>query len=210
MAEKFASLRDWVEPAHPGIVNLRDDLVSIYTVIKERYQEQLDQAFDRVSRQIGFVVTTTIPAVLEMGEGGALKGVHMGTENLKGTLFERELQAVFARTEGAPWKVAAGSYQLYLLWYNALRLKLGTAWVEPAHFTVSQLGAAQAQAERVRPEVLEPAHWFDAGAAIAVSDRVLIEAINTVYTDLRLADRVALTRKLVRPEVLEPAHFRKE
>jgi hypothetical protein len=46
--------------------------------------------------------------------------------------------------------------------------------------------------------------------AIAASDRILIEAIDTVYPDLRLAERVSLTRKLVRPEVMEPAHFRKE
>jgi hypothetical protein len=207
MAEKsYGSLRDWIEPAHPSIVKLRDDLVSIYTVIRERYQAQLDQAFDRVSRQIGFVVTTTIPVVLEVGEGGRTARIQMDGEHLKDTIFEKELSAVFR--EPGPWKVAAGSYQLYLLWSDALRLKLGTAWVEPAHFTVPQLGP-QIEAARVRPEVLEPAHWFDPGAAIAVNDRVLIEAIDTVYPELRLADRVALTRKLVRPEVIEPAHFRK-
>jgi len=211
MAEKtYASLRDWVEPAHPGIVQLRDDLVSIYTMIRDKYQAQLDEAFDRVSRQIGFVVTTTIPVVFEIAEGGRLKSINMGAEHLNGTLFHRELTPVFQKADGAPWKVAAGNYQLYLLWYNALRLKLGTAWLEPAHPTVARFGVAQVEAARVRPEVMEPAHWFDAGAAISVNDRLLIEAIDTVYSDLRLADRVALTRKLVRPEVMEPAHFRKE
>ena len=211
MAERnYASLRDFVEPAHPGIVQLLDDLVSIYKVIRDQYQTQVDEAFDRVSRQIGFVVTTTIPVVFEMAEGGKLKRINMGASHLKDTLFERELSAVFTKADSVPWKVAAGNYQLYLLWHNALRLKLGTAWLEPAHFAVSQLGAQQVQAARVPPEVLEPAHWFDSGVAIAVSDRLLIEAIDMVYPDLRLADRVALTRKLVRPEVMEPAHFRKE
>jgi len=213
MAEKYASLRDWVEPAHPGIVQLLDDLVNIYTVVREQYQAPLDEAFDRVSRQIGFVVTTTIPVVFEIAENGRLKNVKMGAEHLNGTLFHKELPAVFtAKPNPAPWKVAPGDYQLYLLWYSALRLKLGTAWLEPAHPTVSRFAASK-EALRVRPEVMEPAHWFDPGAAIAVSDRLLIEAIDNVYPDLRLADRVALTRKLVRPEVMEPAHppyFRKE
>jgi hypothetical protein len=215
MAEKtFASLRDWVEPAHPGVVQLLDDLVSIYTVIRDQYQAQVDEAFDRVSKQIGFVVTTTIPVVFEIAEGGRLKNINMGAEHLKDTLFHRELPAVFkASPQPQPWKVAPGNYQLYLLWRSALRLKLGTAWLEPAHPTVSRFGAAQVEAERVRPEVMEPAHWFDSGVAIAVNDRLLIEAIDTVYPELRLAERVAFTRRLVRPEVQEPAHppqFRKE
>jgi hypothetical protein len=215
MADKtFASLRDWVEPAHPGVVQLLDDLVSIYTVIQEQYQEQLDEAFDRVSRLIGFVVTTTVPVVFEIAEDGRLKNIKMGSENLNDTLFQRELTAVFKTgPDPVPWKVAPGNYQLYLLWHAALRLKLGTAWLEPAHPTASRLGAVQAETVRIPPEVMEPAHWFDAGAAIAVNDRLLIEAIDTVYPDLRLAERISLTRKLVRPEVKEPAHppqFRQE
>jgi hypothetical protein len=212
MAERnFASLRDFVEPAHPGVVQFLGDLVSIYTVIRDQFQTQLDQAFDRASKQIGFVVTTTLPVVFEIGEGSKLKGIKMGAEHLIGTIFDRELSAVFANNPNpSPWKAGPGSYQLYLLWHAALRLKLGTAWLEPAHPALSQLGARQVQAGRVPPEVLEPAHWFDAGVAIAASDRILIEAIDTVYPDLRLAERVSLTRKLVRPEVMEPAHFRKE
>jgi hypothetical protein len=208
MAEKnFASLRDWVEPAHPGIVQLLDDLVSIYTAIRAQYQAQIDDAFDSISRQIGFVVATTVPVVFEIAEGGRLKNINMGAEHLKDTLFHRELTAVFkSNPDPVPWKVAPGNYQIYLLWQGALRLKLGTAWLEPAHPTISRLGVAQAEFGRVPPEVLEPAHWFDSGVAIGVNDRILIEAIDTVYPELRLAERVAFTRRLVRPEVQEPAH----
>jgi len=212
MAEiNFTNLRDWIEPGHPGIVQLLDDLVSVYTIIRDQYQAQLDEAFDRVSRQIGFVVTTTIPVVLEIGEGGTLKRINMGAEHLKDTLFDRELSAVFANNpDPVPWKVAAGNYQLYLFWHTALRLKLGSAWMEPAHPPFSQQGARQVQAARVPHEVMEKVHWFDAGVAIEASDRILIEAIDRVYPDLRLADRIALTRKLVRPEVQERVHFRQE
>jgi len=211
MAEKtFASLRDWVEPAHPGVVVLLDDLVSIYTTIRDQYQAQVDEAFDRVSRQVGFVVTTTLPVVFEITEGGKLN-FKMGAEHLTGTLFHNELSKLFpAQSE---FKVKTGTYHLYLLWRSALRRKLGTAWLEPAHPTTQRLAAAQAEFGRVPPEVLEPAHWFTSGVAISVNDRVLIEAIDTVYPELRLAERVAFSRRLVRPEVQEPAHppqFRKE
>src|ERR1017187_426799 len=155
MAERnYASLRDFVEPAHPGIVQLLDDLVSIYKVIRDQYQTQVDEAFDRVSRQIGFVVTTTIPVVFEMAEGGKLKRINMGASHLKDTLFERELSAVFTKADSVPWKVAAGNYQLYLLWHNALRLKLGTAWLEP--------GSAQypsSEPSRSRLRVFHPRSW---------------------------------------------------
>ena len=208
MAERrFPSLRDWVEPAHPVQVQLGENLVSIYTLIRGQYQERIDKAFDIVSRQIGFVVATTLPVTLEIA-GGKHAPLKMGAEHLKGTLFDKALSEVFS--EPAPWKAPDGTYQLYLLWFNALRLKLGTAWMEPAHLVASQFSVAEAEALRVPPEVLEPAHWFEAGAAISVSDRLLIEAIDTVYPELHLVNRVALTRKLVRPEVKEPAHFRQE
>ncbi len=46
---------------------------------------------------------------------------------------------------------------------------------------------------------------------MAVEDAVLIEAIDKVYPELRLVDRVASIRKTlskVGPGVREPAHFR--
>ncbi|MGO9975927.1 MAG: hypothetical protein ACLP01_24600 [Solirubrobacteraceae bacterium] len=63
----------------------------------------------------------------------------------------------------------------------------------------------------MRPEVLEPAHWFDPGVAIGVEDAVVISAIDEVYPELRLAERIAADRLALRqipPEVKEPAHFR--
>ena len=132
MAERrVVGLRDWIEPAHPGQVQLRDDLVSIYTQIREQYQDAIDDAFDAVSRQIGFVVATTIPAVLEIGADKKLAPLKMGADHLRGTLFERALSDVFLKPTPIPWKAASGTYNLYLLWYGALKLKLGTAWLEP-------------------------------------------------------------------------------
>ena len=72
------------------VIKLFDDLVAIYRFVKDTYQKDVDAAFDRASQQIGFVVTTTVPVMLEVGEGGALKSLSMGSECLKGTALEKE------------------------------------------------------------------------------------------------------------------------
>jgi hypothetical protein len=219
--ERFRFPRDWVEPAHPVAIKLHDDLTAIYKYIRERYQKEIDAAFDDISRQIGFVVTTTVPVVLEMGEEGAVKSVGVGARNLQGTLFEKIPTLL---SLGDPIPARAGSYYLYLIWFEALKLKLRTDWVEPAHFrrpgqlgtiqpgAVSGLTRAETGAARVRPEVMEPAHWFDPGLALAGEEAVLISVIDDVYPELRLMDRVVAVREAariqVRPEVKEPAHFR--
>jgi hypothetical protein len=46
----------------------------------------------------------------------------------------------------------------------------------------------------VRPEVREPAHWFDPRIAIAPEEAVLISVIDKVYPELRLMDRIASFR----------------
>lgn len=217
MTEKeFARVRDWVEPAHPMVVKLYDDLLAIYTHIREKYQTEVDKAFDRVSRQIGFVVTTTVPVVFEVGDKGIVKRISMGAEHLQDTLFDRELTTALKKLMGHPIPlVSAGTYKLYLLWFEALKLKLRTDWMEPAHFRMQRF-VSRIRPElvaRVRPEVREPAHWFDPGTAIAAEEAVLISVIDEVYPELRLADRIAsyreVLRRQVRPEVREPAHFRR-
>ena len=58
--------------------------------MRER-QDQIDAAFDRVAAQIGFVVTTTLPVRVEVGEEGAIKKCHFDGEALRGTIFDKEL-----------------------------------------------------------------------------------------------------------------------
>jgi hypothetical protein len=216
--EKFVKIRDWVEPAHPAVVKLRDDLVEIYKYIREKYQEGIDAAFDRVSRQIGFVVTTTLPVILEVGEGGVVKSITMGAEHLKGTLFDKELSGGLKSFAGSKiGTLATGTYKLNLIWFDALRLKLRTEWMEPAHFRTGGFAGG------IRPEMAarfvgikqcawcEPAHWFDPGIAMAVEEAVMIEAIDEVYPELKLVDQIASSREAflkVGPGVREPAHFR--
>jgi hypothetical protein len=90
-------------------------------------------------------------------------------------------------------------------------------WKEPVHFKPGDIAAsiqgelASRFAGRVGGHG-EPVHWFDPGYVIAAEEALLISAIDEVYPELRLADRVAFSRQasrgIVPPEVHEPAHFR--
>ena len=214
--------RDWVEPAHPVIVEQFDDLVNIYRAIREAFQERIDATFDAASRQIGFVVTTTLPITVLIGAGGKITKMAFTAKNLEGTLFEREFAPVFKEITGkSTGKVKAGDFNLQLLWFEALKLKLKTDfmepahfhWMEPAHFPSAGIrpDILQQLTTRVPPEVQEPAHWFDAGIALGKEEEVLISAIDEVYPELKLADRVGASRLESRfrvPGIREPAHFR--
>jgi hypothetical protein len=199
----------WGEPAHPGIVRQYEDLIAVYRVIRGQFQEGIDRAFDRVSRDIGFVVSTTLPFTLEIKEDKAAQWTI--AEPLKESLFEKAILEAL-NPDPVPWKaVSAGQYKLYLVWFDALRLKLRKDWLEPVHYLREEAAGLVSEAARVRPEVQEPAHWFLPSATIAAEEKVLISAIDEVYPELRLAERIANTRQIlrgVRPEVMEPAHVR--
>jgi hypothetical protein len=186
--------------------------------MRER-QDQIDAAFDRVASHIGFVVTTTLPVRVEVAEEGAIKKCHFDGEALRGTIFDKELSGFLQDLTRTPFtRVPAGSYRFYLIWYDALKLKLRRDWLEPVHVIqgllgsiAAQKGAGVAASSLVRPEVREPAHWFDPGIAIAIEDAVVISAIDEVYPELRLAERIAADRLAIRrigPEVMEPVHYR--
>lgn len=210
----FARLRDFVEPAHPAVVRLYDDLLDIYRRIREVAQKDIDSGFHRAARQIGYVVTATIPVTLEIGEAGAVKSLSIGADHLKDTIFEKELMEPLRRLQQVP-KASPGTYKLYLVWTDALKLKLRKDWIEPAHVTIPSIFERFRMdvSKVVPPEVHEPAHWFDPGLMLSVQDTVLISVIDEVYPELRLADRVAVTREALRrkvfPDVMEPVHFRK-
>jgi hypothetical protein len=152
-------------------VRLYSDLVTIYKFVKDNYQKDVDAAFDRASQQIGFVVTTTVPVMLEVGEGGAIKSLVMGSESLKNTPFEKEITAVFdvKRKGDNKLGVSPGLYNLALFWYDAVKLRLRTDWMEPAQ-PVYQLQSelmgmrqspqsAQAMSQAIRSQPwMEPVH----------------------------------------------------
>lgn len=65
--------------------------------------------------------------------------------------------------------------------------------MEPAHFRELRL-AERAPYEIIR-ESHEPAHWLDPRIALAAEETVLISAIDAVYPELRLAERVRQYRR---------------
>jgi hypothetical protein len=191
------------------VVALHDSLVTIYKLIREKYQTKIDATFDDVSRQIGFVVTTTIPVEIDV-DNGKIKSTAVGADTgLKGTLFEKIAGVVGSDAVGG--NVGNGKYNVYLIWYPALKLRLRTDFMEPAHLGGSGGTLGAAAASRLAPGVREPAHWFDAGVAISGEEAITIAAIDEVYPDLRLVERVSAARQarrgLIGPGIPEPAHI---
>ena len=210
--EKLSIFGHWREPAHPGIIELHDDLVAILSLIRDKYQSAIDKAFDAVSRQIGFVVTTTLPVVIEVAEGGKISGAKMGAKNLQDTIFERGFKDVLAPLTGQQIpSVAPGAYKLHLIWLAALKLRLPCEWCEPAHLAFSAQVRPASSAALFDFGPIEPAQWFDPGLMVSVEDAVLIQALDEVYPQLKLIERIGQIRAALRtrvgPHVLEPAHL---
>ena len=228
----------WVEPPHPSAIHLYQDLIQVYRSMKEN-QREIDQVFDRVASQIGFVVTTTLPVLMEVESNGSVRSFEPASEAVRNTLFEAEFKPFLEELKGRGFQdVSPGKYRFYLIWLDALLYKLAIEANEPPHAFASLIGA-MAQREQVagaavRPEVMEPVHWFDPRVPLPVEDVLTISAIDMVYPELRLAERVSANRMavrawgshpqervhvpayvkepvhylqaLVRPEVQEPAH----
>lgn len=240
------------EPAHVSLVRQYEDLVAILKYIREQAQEVIDRSFDKVSSKIGFVVATTVPVTAEVGKDGKINHLMMRGTHLEGTLFaEILLPALSDKLKGKQIPVAKGSalsqgnYDFYLLWFDALKLKLGVGQFrpppepahyrlaaelarfrpppepahafrpppEPAHFHLTEDLArflrepAAALTGRFRPPP-EPAHWFNPGALITQEEQVLIVALDEVYPELRLVERVSSSRLgeevMLNPQPLPP------
>jgi len=214
------------EPAHPMVVERQRILEAIYRHIRDKYQAAIDKAFDSVSRQIGFVVTTAVPVVLEPGDKSKAQRISMGAEHLKGTLFERELGKAVQKIADDPIPVSmTGPYNLYLFWFEALKLRVRADWIEPAHFRVRpdligleetlMTGGESVSLEPgavATPVIPLPPPGPGQVSLMDPDEKALLLAIDEVYPELRLADRMAFYRETARrrvsPDVTEPAHFR--
>jgi hypothetical protein len=231
--QKFTSIRDWVEPAHPMVLKLRDDLLAIYRLIRDKFQQPIDETFDKVAREVGYLVTTTLPLSIEVAKGGNIKSIELGADYLRGTIFEKSFSPIFKKMSGMDaekgFKVSEGTYQIHMIWFDALKLRLRTDWIEPAHFNdylrirdrfkdifrfdwiePAHVVLGGNVPSRVDPEVMEPAHFKP--SADPWREKVVIAVIDEVYPELRLIERIGklkdILRHRVRPDVIEPAHFR--
>ena len=87
-------------------------------------------------------------------------------------------------------------------------------WLEPAQpGTVLGTGDLQVQAFKRPPGTQEPAHFLDATIQLTAEDTIVIAAIDQVYPELRLAERIAAARTATRsvrvnPNVQERVQFR--
>jgi hypothetical protein len=154
--------------------------------MRER-QKEIDAAFDRVAAQIGFVVTTTLPVRVEVAEEGIVKKCFFDAEALRGTIFEKELSGFLQEFTQKPFSgVPAGTYRFYLIWYDALNLKLRVDWMEMAPYLQGLLGSIVSQQGAIS--------WFDPTVAMPVEEALVILAIDEVYPELRLAERISAGR----------------
>lgn len=256
MADRI-TFRPPPEPAHVSLVRKYEDIVAILRYLREQAQEVIDQAFDKVSSKIGFVVATTVPVTAEVGKDGAIENLMMRGKHLEGTLFDETLLPVLKEMiqgKQIPTKGPAltqGNYDFYVLWFDALKLKLGAGQFrpppEPAHFRLAaELARFRPPPEpahtfrpppepahfhlteelvrllrepaasflgRFRPPP-EPAHWFNPGALITQEEQVLIVALDEVYPELRLVERISSSRLgeevMLNPQPLPPRALAEE
>jgi hypothetical protein len=230
MSRISTNYHPWVEPAHPTSIRLFEELTGLYELIRKKYQKDIDQAFDNLSRMIGFVVTTTIPVSVEATKSGVVKSMTIAGDNLQETVFAKEFAPILE-------KIAAdkqirlsrlGSGRLYFIWFEALKLKLRTEWMEPAHYIDSGFGINESLrasssmkfGRLVRPEVMEPAHWFRMDMPLEMEEAMVIAAIDEAYSELHLVDQIQAHRRSMElreyewtkpgPGIEEPAHFRRD
>jgi len=195
--EKSAYIpRDWVEPVHNYQIEMYEVLVSLYTYIKEHYQSKIDLAFDRVSKEIGFVVATSLPVIIEIDASTMVKNVSFSAENLKGTIFERHvLNEAMALKKDKISGVRAGTYEIKLLWLEALKIKIKTDWVEPAHFR-SYDRLFSVKRKELDPYVHEPVHYYP-GLELDREAQLLAHVLDEVYPELKIADRIKIDKEML-------------
>ncbi|MBN2527220.1 MAG: hypothetical protein JXR76_12570 [Deltaproteobacteria bacterium] len=210
------------EPAHPQLVQMFDDLRSIYTLLRDTVQQRIDTAFDAASKKIGFVVTTTLPVVITVNKDGQPTFERMGTENLQGTIYEEAIAGALGELAKENCKASPGEYSIYLFWFDALKLKVKTDWLEPAHIQRGWLEPAHFLTEPAifrssvgkspeRSPVADPPPepLLNLGAITSVQERILISAIDEIYPELMIASRLnpAAGQFAVTEGVSEPAHY---
>lgn len=216
-----------IEPAHSSVVKLQEDLFYIYQLIRDKLQVKIDKAFNDIARQYGFVVTTSIPITLTLDESGTVMGVVVTDgKPIQDSIILKEMNHVFDlfKKSKFPQSISTGDFNIYLFWYEALKIKLKTDWIEPAHYRVfSQFEHYKFDANtsssnkyrnlNVKPDVIEPVHWFDPKSHIEVEEAVLINVIDEIYPELQLTTKISAARSLekvmeVPSDVKEPVHFR--
>lgn len=198
MAQNFENLFGHIEPVHYKTFKIYDYLRELYRFFHDKYQTQIDKAFDNVAKNVGFIITTTLPIQVEITKDGI--NVSIREEQFNDTIFEREFQSIFKLPKDKQIsQIPEGKYNMSFIWYSALKLKMRTHWMEPVHHP--SMTDTPPSRTPVKMDVIEPAHWFDPNIAIDQEDAMQISLIDEVYPDLKLADRIIATREAGRKNV---------
>lgn len=191
--------------AQYSAIKTYDYLRNLYAFFRNR-QDGIDKTFDNVSKSIGLVITTTLPIQVEISKG-KINSISIGTGQLTNTLFEQKfndfLQSFKTLTDERLSTIPDGSYNLYLIWLDALNLRLRSDFMDPG----SSSGSTPTTFRPVPPVVREPVHnnwgvgirepvhWIDPGS-IDLNEAIQISAIDDIYPELKLADRIILTQQI--------------
>jgi hypothetical protein len=182
MERAFRMNGSWNEPAGANVVKERSDLVKIYRAVKEKCQKNIDNEFDRVSREVGFVVTTAIPVDLEL-ERGKVKRIRMGSENLNGTIFEKAMIQALKPLADYQIPVDGTAYTIVVLWNEAfmlMRVPVDPGVEEPAQNQLKDM-------------------FIKLGDRMAtVKEQLHASAIDEVYPELKFAQRLANSKATFR------------
>jgi hypothetical protein len=204
------------EPAHPMQLKLQEDLLSIYRQIREKFQKEIDKAFDRTASQIGYVINTAIQVTVKI-EKGSTSIIIIDDDQFKDTILEKEMKSPLENMRKLSFDIKAGEFNIYLFWYEALRLRLRTDWMEPAHHrNIFQIEALKyMELQQFKPRTVpppEPVHFFNPLIPISDEELILVSVIDQVYPELQLADKISkarlYSRKMINPEVMEPVHIK--
>jgi len=194
----------WMEPAQ--FIQEIDDLASLYAEIRDTYQTKIDEAFDQVSRKIGFVVLTSLPVTFSVDENGGICGIEMSAKNMKGTIFEavKDVLAPMSKVRKLESKstkkaIAKGDYQVLIIWKAGLKAILASLPIlrgEPAHPPYSyDAEAARYAMLRAHQEPAHPPYYFDPMATQESEYwRSTIAVIDRMYPELNLGAQIAAAK----------------
>jgi len=183
----------WLVREPPHFVRSFEDLVTLYEVIRDKYQAKIDQSFDAVSAQIGFVVTTMLPVTVVIDPKKTISAADLGEESLRSSIFGKQFAEVLdgIKRESSFSELKPGDYNIILFWNKGLQ----------AIFAATKSSAESMQAGPTP----QPAIKTLPGEAA-----VLFSAIDKVYPDLNLGRRLSdryINADWTHRIWTEPAHF---
>ena len=123
-----------VEPVQHATLKLHEYLSRIYQYLKG-HQKEIDRVFDSTSEKMGVVLTTSLLSEMQVVDKKIKAFKTVIPQGYKPTMYHEAMDKLLAGMHGtALEEVADGQHPLYVFWHEALKAKLKTSWIEPAHY----------------------------------------------------------------------------